>query len=312
MARKNTSYRHVWRVFGLIIVVAAAALVLRAALVPDTFGDLGHYRAAAIGDARIAAVHHVGKTTCAECHDELADLHAKDAHAWVQCETCHGPGTQHVSADGDGAILRPNGKEACLVCHRLLLARPGEFAQISVEDHYRYVGVAEPATQCIDCHDPHEPLYMDRDLRTARLHPLIHRCRDCHAGRADESLPRPADHPAIFECDYCHEEIVADFAARSHSTIRCTACHIFFRESEFAGRILRDADPRFCMLCHGEADFRSANAAPSIVWPEHREDMAEHDADSTKRCVDCHRENIHGLPAPASAGPATKESNDGR
>jgi len=311
MERKPASYRHTFRIFGLITVAVAAALVLRSLLVPDSFGEHEHLQAAAVADALEPDVHHVGKTTCAECHDELADLHAKDAHAWVQCETCHGSGTLHVDADGDGDIHRPDGKDACLVCHRLLLARPGEFAQVKVEEHYRFVGVEDPATLCIDCHDPHEPLYMDRDLRNARLHPLIHRCRDCHPGRTDESMPRPAEHPAIFQCDYCHAEVVADFATRSHRAMRCTTCHIFFRESEFAGRILRDADPRFCVLCHGEADFRSASAAPSIAWPDHREDMAVDDGDLAKRCVDCHQENIHRLGTRTSAGPTTEGRNDG-
>lgn len=311
MAPKRTSYRHVYRLFGLVAVLVAAALILRAALVPATFGDLGHFRAAAIDEARTRDARHVGQSTCAECHDDVADLHSKDAHARVQCETCHGLGARHVAADGDGDILRPDGREACLECHRLLLARPGEFAQIVVADHYRYIGVEDPATLCIACHDPHEPLYMDRDLRTARLHPLIHRCRDCHAGRTDETMPRPPDHPPIFQCDYCHAEIVGDFATRSHHAIRCTACHIFFRETESAGRILRDADPRFCLLCHGEADFRSADAAPSIDWPDHRADMAEQEADLTKRCVDCHRENIHGLPPQSPAGPTREDRNDG-
>jgi hypothetical protein len=86
---------------------------------------------------------------------------------------------------------------------------------------------------------------------------------------------------------------VADFADRSHSDVRCTTCHLFFRESPFAGRIIRDADPRFCLLCHRNADFRSDDAPPGIDWPEHRQEMAERPEDANKRCIDCHRDAIH-------------------
>lgn len=134
---------------------------------------------------------------------------------------------------------------------------------------------------------------MDRDLRSARLHPLIQRCRDCHTGRVSEEVPRPKEHPPIFECKYCHAPVVADFEERTHQEVRCATCHIFFRLSDFAGRILRDADPRFCLLCHKAADFRSDDAPPGIDWPDHLDDVAEDEADRKKRCIDCHRDKVH-------------------
>ena len=289
------SYRHTIRLFLAISFILVIAVIVRSQLVPESYGDLGHFRADAIGEARHFEVRHVGRAACAECHDDVVALHAKDAHARVPCESCHGAGAIHVDSDGEGEIHRPEGKQVCLICHRLLPARPGEFAQIEPEVHYRFVGVADPQTLCIDCHDPHEPLFMDRDLRQARLHPLVHRCRDCHVGRTDETLARPEGHPTIFECDYCHAEVAAGFAERPHSKVRCTTCHLFFRESESAGRILRDSDPRFCLLCHRDADFRSDDAPPSIDWPDHREVMAEDESDLDKRCVDCHQDRIHPL-----------------
>jgi hypothetical protein len=136
---------------------------------------------------------------------------------------------------------------------------------------------------------------MDRDLRTARLHPVVHRCRDCHGGpQRSPTSPRPASHPPIFECGYCHPQVVADFADRSHKQVRCSTCHLFFRQTEYAGRIIRDADPRFCLLCHREASFRSDDAPPGITWPEHREEMGDGPEDAHKRCIDCHQENLHG------------------
>jgi len=295
MERRPPDYRHTIWIFVGIVGVVAIAVVVRALLIPDTFGAFGHFRAEAIEEARKYEVRHLGLETCGECHDDVVALHAKDAHARVQCETCHGPGLAHTAAEGDGGIIRPEGRTICLVCHELMLSRPGDFPQIETTEHYRFVGVDDRQTKCVACHDPHEPLFMDRDLRTARLHPLVHRCRDCHAGRYDETLSRPEGHPVIFECGYCHADVVRGFEALSHREVRCTTCHLFFRESEFAGRMLRDSDPRFCLLCHRDTDFRSADAPPSIEWPDHREAMAETDADLERRCIDCHQDRIHPL-----------------
>jgi hypothetical protein len=287
-----TSYRHAWPVFFAVAVVLAGALVARALAVPASFGDVGYYRALAPIEARDFPQHHIGTDKCAECHDEEAKLHDKDAHAKVACETCHGPGDVHAEKSGDAPLRMPKTRDDCLVCHRLLDARPGAFPQVRWQDHYRFVGVKDESVQCIQCHSPHEPLYMDRDLRTARLHPLIHRCRDCHIGRTDETLIRPAQHPAIFECNYCHPAIVADAKTRAHKNVTCTTCHIFIRDSDFAGRIIRDADPRFCLLCHRQADFRSRTAAPGIDWPQHLTAVGK-DEKSDARCIDCHQDRIH-------------------
>jgi hypothetical protein len=294
MTKPPADNRHALRVFLLVGLILVGAVVARTALVPKTFGEHGHFRFAAIEEARQIPTHLAGSAVCDDCHADIVALHDKDAHTGVACESCHGPGLAHAEAGGDSTIRRPDRRESCLVCHRLMLARPGDFPQITPAEHLKSVGVADPEIACVTCHDPHEPLFMDKDVRQARLHPLIHRCRDCHAGRLEDDGPRPADHPAIFECSYCHAEVAADFAQLPHRRMRCTACHLFFRESDSAGRILRDADPRFCLLCHRAADFRAADAAPGINWPEHLDEMAapgEHD----RRCVDCHQDRIHRL-----------------
>ena len=206
---EKNDFRHTYRLIAVLVLFVVGAAFARWWAVPETFGQFGRYRGAAVASARTETVpRYVGEETCADCHEDQVELHDKDAHARVPCETCHGPGKEHAEAEGEAPIARPEGKGACLVCHQRLAARPGSFPQIEWREHYKFVGVADESVECTRCHDPHEPLYMDRDLRTARLHPMIHRCRDCHQGREDESLERPENHPPIFECSYCHGPIV--------------------------------------------------------------------------------------------------------
>ncbi len=290
---------HVYPVLGALVVVAVVAIAARSVAVPETFGEYGTYRAAAVTEAMERAPRHVGEAVCEECHDDIVAIHDKDVHVHVQCETCHGPGSTHVEKEDGTEIIRPQGKEFCLTCHRLLLARPGPFPQVRWKEHFEFVGVKDETIDCTACHDPHEPLYLDRDIHSARLHPLIQRCRDCHVGMQEDSSAKPPDHPQVFECGYCHEEKVKDFARRTHAKVSCTTCHLFIKESSFSGRIIRDADPRFCLLCHRDAEFRSVNSAPGIDWPAHLDDVKEGPEDEGKRCIDCHRDRIH---APVSEG----------
>jgi len=282
----SRDYRHAYPLFTLVALGIIAFTAGRQLFVPPTYGQYGHYRGAAPGEARRRTPRHVGQIQCNECHEDIAKLHDKDAHARVACEACHGPGFKHKKNPETKPVV-DRSQAACLVCHQQLLARPASFPQIQVAKHYALVGVKDAKLACVKCHSPHEPLFMDRDLRKARLHPLVHRCRDCHAGRTNDRIPRPKNHPPIFDCAYCHKKRVADFAKRKHHKLRCSTCHVFLKETQFAGRIVRDSDPRFCLLCHRKAKFRSANAAPGI-------DPKKHLEDPKTACIECHSDAIHG------------------
>ncbi|MGM0578624.1 MAG: hypothetical protein ACQEXJ_23065 [Myxococcota bacterium] len=298
-------YRHVARLFTA---TAGVALLMGAGLegmMPEGFGETGFYRAGAVADARAGTSRHVGEAACAECHDEQVRLHDKDAHARVACEVCHGPGVRHeewhrandpaadVEAPEEARMRIRDDRDWCLHCHEVDPARPGSFPQIAWREHMEVSGVRDEDIPCGTCHDPHEPLFMGRDLREARLHPLVHRCEDCHGAGMDEDRPLPDRHVATFECSYCHEEISRKTLETPHADLDCTTCHVFFKESAFAGRIVRDTDPQFCLLCHAKADFRSEDAPPGISWPSHRDVMARSDEDDRQHCVECHRPVLH-------------------
>ena len=293
-SQARPDFRHAIPVGIIGIVAITLALTARHFLVPKTFGEYGHYRAAAMDEEKALIPVHAGRAACAECHKDVAALHTKDAHASVECETCHGAGGKHVK-NSDEPMLPANTRNDCLVCHRYLDARPGAFPQVIWKQHFQFVGVKDVSIACVRCHSGHEPLFADRDLRFARLHPLIQNCGDCHVGRTDKTLKRPDTHPRIFECSYCHSGVAKSFKQGAHAKLECATCHFFIKENAFSGRIVRNADPRFCLLCHRKADFKSDTRPPKIVWPAHIEEVSNDPVDPKRTCVSCHQEQIHKL-----------------
>jgi len=289
------------RLFAILAVLIAVLLGVRWALVPASFGETGHYRGLAPGEEAAREPSLQGSAVCGECHDDEFARHEKDIHVSVACEDCHGPGAEHVAAreadapPDQGVMFRELVQANCLACHRKLRARPMLFPTVDVAKHFALVGVKDPETPCQACHDPHAPLSLERDVATARIHPLIHPCRDCHADDPVDGRPLPRGHVVTFQCKDCHADVVADFATRAHAALECRTCHLFQRDSDFSGRILKNGNPRFCLMCHLDRPFKAQDAMPLLAsFEAHLDDVAESDADREKRCVDCHlAERIH-------------------
>lgn len=282
-------YRHAYRLFAVVGVLLLAALGARSWAVPASFGEFGHYRGTAPRDAqKVRSPRHQGRKSCVKCHELQSEDHGKDVHRTVECEDCHGPAPEHVLVDATKTNIEKRvTKDWCLVCHRQLDARPGAFPQVAWRDHYKAVGVKDEGVECIRCHDPHRPLFLEKPIAEAKLHPLVQRCRDCHAGRPNDRQERPASHPPTFECSSCHEKVTRHGGQSAHRGVQCTTCHLFIKESEAAGRIVRNTDPRFCLLCHAKADFRTSEAK-TIEWPGHLEAVEADSKDEETPCTRCH------------------------
>lgn len=191
-------------------------------------------------------------------------------------------------------ILIPRNKGKCLRCHKRLKARPAGFPQIDPREHYALVGVTKDDTPCAECHSPHEPMFVDTHINSARLHPRVDACVNCHKHKQDEERERPIGHPLVFRCDFCHKKVAKSLADTPHKKFDCRICHQSYPISDRGQRVLKHASPRFCLLCHAKQPFRKRkDAPPSIVWPNHREEMGDGEEDAKKVCVDCHREQLH-------------------
>jgi transcription elongation factor Elf1 len=141
---------HLVRLAVVMLIVVAAFVILRAAIVPRSFGEYGHYRGAAIAEIAAKPIVHAGHQTCETCHSDIADVKKQGKHVGVNCEACHGALAAHADdpvsvtpAKLDTAIL-------CARCHEANSAKPKWFPQVVTADHSG--GLA-----CDTCHQPHSP-----------------------------------------------------------------------------------------------------------------------------------------------------------
>ena len=59
------------RIAILFIVAIVALVVVRQKMIPESFGELGHYRSEAVTIAAELPIHFAGLQACVECHDDI-------------------------------------------------------------------------------------------------------------------------------------------------------------------------------------------------------------------------------------------------
>ena len=215
-------------VFGVLI---AGLVIARHFLVPKTFGQLGHYRAAAVAEISARKIKYAGHEACAMCHEDISKTHDTHRHRGVACEVCHGPAAAHIDAPTDIRPPAPRQRGApCALCHSYNPSRPTGFPQIDLVAH-------NPMKPCIGCHNPHAP-----------------------------EPPRTPE-----QCGACHGEIARTKAVSSHALLPCTRCHETekrHRVDPISSRPSKPADRAFCGGCHAkEAD--SPKEIPRVDMAAH-------------------------------------------
>jgi hypothetical protein len=216
-------------IFALTIVALVTARVL---LIPDTFGDLGHYRADAVDEIAALEITYAGSTVCGDCHDDILEDKEASHHEGVSCETCHGPAYAHTEEPDVHLPKVPRQRGHCQLCHGYNQSRPSGFPQILPNQH-------NPGKACISCHDPHKPL-------------LPHAPDDCAACHREIMLKKRVSHHASLDCTTCH--VVPDQhpitprsvrAEKPRSNELCGGCHS-------QGAAQARAIPQIDLESHGE------------------------------------------------------------
>jgi len=135
------------RLVLLTVLIIASYAVARMFLKPDSFGEFGHYRGAALAERAALEPVYAGAKACAECHEEVIALQDRHEHRRISCESCHGPARPHVKDPDIKTAAIP--ETLCLRCHAEEPARPVAHKQIVAKDHYDGA--------CLECHLPHHP-----------------------------------------------------------------------------------------------------------------------------------------------------------
>ena len=231
------------QVYRLAVAFTLALVALVAAryfLVPDTFGDLGHYRAAALDSIAAHPKQYAGHQECALCHSGIAEARLASNHRGVTCEACHGPAAAHTAAPMDTKPSIPRDREFCILCHGFNPTRPTGFPQVEPALH-------NFPTACVTCHEPHEP----------ELSVAPGECSACHGQIARQ---KAVSHHAGLSCTTCHE------APEEHKISPRTV------------QPTKPTERAFCGACHGGTpgtpgpfplvDLRS-HGSPYLCWQCH-------------------------------------------
>ena len=143
-------FEHLIRMALVLLAGAVLFLLVRQAIVPKSFGQYGHYRAAALDDIRARPVSFAGRQACETCHVDEAAVKSKGKHAGLGCEACHGPSARHAEDPTTVQAVKPDPATLCVRCHEAEPAKPKTFPQVVSKEH-------SGGASCVQCHQPHSP-----------------------------------------------------------------------------------------------------------------------------------------------------------
>ena len=146
------------RLIPLFAVFIGLFLVARYLLIPESFGEHGHYRFNSIDENKNIVLRYAGSEICIDCHEDQVEFLSSDLHAGLSCETCHGPCLDHANLEDSAQIIIPNQREFCGLCHAYNPTRKKDvIVQVDLSEH-------NIEKNCIECHNPHMPWELKEEL----------------------------------------------------------------------------------------------------------------------------------------------------
>lgn len=264
----------------------------------------------------------VGSEKCKECHEELAATHANSLHAraWAGkngygCESCHGPGGDHVGNPSRETIIS-FGKESkqsadaqsaqCLSCHSATTALTfwdmgrHKREEVSCPSCHSIHKDAKPLAKepetCFGCHKD-----IKRDAYKQSHHPIIEgkvRCSDCHNPHGTLSHGMILAENVNQLCYKCHPDKRGPFIWE-HPPVEenCLNCHV--PHGAKASKMLIQKRPNLCENCHnGRHPGTPYDATASFGGTASTSTKLKFVGRS---CINCHNQ-IHGSNAPGGSG----------
>ncbi|MBP2030804.1 hypothetical protein J2755_001752 [Methanohalophilus levihalophilus] len=241
--------------------------------------------------------YHAGELLeydCQNCHttgasydgkmDNLPGINGSWEFRGIQCEACHGPGSEHVEEKGIlGVAINVDESAAfCGQCHRRgpdddKIPASGGF----VKHHEQYQELLASGNMsdlnCTTCHDPHRPVHEGATNQIEEFGIIVH-CDDCHPSAAEiqeESIMGIAG----VECGDCHMPKNVKSAVNTSPYLADVSSHLFrinsSENAEFTYLDQKDgneyANPYItleyaCLSCHVDKDKEwAARTTPLVV-----------------------------------------------
>ena len=211
------------------------ALVAGAVVAVLLLGSCATEEGTVMAPPQIEGATFVGDKACLDCHNQITRAFPASPHGRLHldnsrmagqngCESCHGPGSRHITLGGAGGsrdrfIVNPRkDPETCFQCH----------LELRAEFHFpQHHPVLEGKMGCAQCHDPHGRDIM-KPAGGLAMATLNQSCAQCH---------REQSRPVVFE----------------HAALRegCTSCHN--PHGSINPKMLTVRDSNLCLRCHAQA-----------------------------------------------------------
>ena len=312
----------------LVAWIAGGLLIIGA----GSFSTVAEPEIASAASASQNPDDYIGSEACSACHLEAFESFHQTAHAKMSeskfetdmsrgCESCHGPGKEHVLCMSQRKEAMDQGLEppacdpkihsfkdasaieisdTCLQCHANMGEEHGNYRR---GEHWRNdVG-------CVDCHDPHGTPVRDDRVGSQTL------IGAATEHKPDWSVKAMLKHTEPRLCLQCHNEIRSQFTMPFRhkvleGTIDCSDCHNPHGGFELRQTRLTNGTDQVCMKCHTDKQgpfafehaplriegctachFSHGSANPRMLKR----------ADVFALCVECHSD-AHAIGAPESPG----------
>lgn len=271
---------------------------------------------------------YMGKEVCRACHAPRYEELLEDKHGQVAdprtpfaqkgCETCHGPGSNHVAHGGGRGAggLHVFGEDArtppaeqnaiCLSCHqgghRIDWQGSTHEAEGLVCSSCHKVHQPNPAldwtTQaevCYRCHRDIRALSYQAYGHPIREHKVI--CSDCHNahGSTDSALLKRNSLNEV--CYTCHAEKRGPFLWEHPPAVEdCTLCHNPHGSLQPASLVARP--PQLCQRCHATSELGLAHTRQAYSFGNSGPETSNARFVLAGSCLNCHSQ-VHGSNHPS-------------
>ncbi len=235
-----------------------------------------------MGDNWVA--YHAGEEKpydCGTCHttgysaqghqDDMPGMIGTWSEPGIQCEECHGAGSQHASNPNTVDMKVDRDAAACGSCHFRGTSEEVNASGGFIQHHEQYEEMFQSkhlALDCVECHDPHSGVVQ---LRKAEEQTTRTLCENCHFEKT--KFEKNRFHSRV-DCIDCHMPRVTKSALGNPEMFSGDIrTHLMAIDPTQIGQFTEDGSQALsqlsldfaCRSCHSEAGFASVKSDEALI-----------------------------------------------